>query len=147
LDFGIKCVIAPSYGEIFENNFFKNGLLPIKITNKGDLEKVAAEARAKKEIEIDLPNQRINDASGNKICSFEVEEFRKQCLVNGLDDIGLTLQLEDKIDAFEKKMSAQTPWLDGTGYLKRDKSGKLAAKAVPVPKTNRGQEVKEPLEW
>ena len=147
LDFGIKCIIAPSYADIFFNNTFKNGMLPIAITNKDDLEKIAAEARAKKEIEVDLPNQTINDAAGNKICSFEVEEFRKHCLVNGLDDIGLTLQLEEKISDFEKKMSIQTPWLDGTGYLKRDKSGKLAAKAVPVPKTNRGQEIKEPLEW
>jgi len=147
LDFGIKCVIAPFFSDIFFNNIFKNGMLAIAITNKDDLEKIAAEARAKKEIEIDLPNQTINDAAGNKICSFEVEEFRKHCLVNGFDDIGLTLQLEEKISAFEKKMSALTPWLDGTGYLKRDKSGKLAAKAVPVPKTNRGQEVKEPLEW
>ena len=93
------------------------------------------------------PNQIINDASGKKICSFEVEEFRKHCLVNGLDDIGLTMQMEDKINAFEKKMTQNTPWLDGSGYLKRGKSGKLAAKAVPVPKTNRGEEVKEPLEW
>jgi 3-isopropylmalate dehydratase len=68
-------------------------------------------------------------------------------LVNGLDDIGLTMQMEDKIKAFEKKMTQQTPWLDGSGYLKRAKSGKLAVKAVPVPKTNRGEEVKEPLEW
>jgi 3-isopropylmalate dehydratase len=147
LDFGIKCVIAPSFSDIFFNNIFKNGMLAIAITNKDDLDKIAAEARAMKEIEIDLPNQTINDESGKKICSFDVEEFRKHCLVNGLDDIGLTMQMEDKINAFEKKMTEQTPWLDGSGYLKRDKSGKLAAKAVPVPKTNRGQEVKEPLEW
>ena len=147
LDFGIKCVIAPSFSDIFFNNIFKNGMLAIAITNKDDLDKIAAEARAMKEIEIDLPNQTINDESGKEICSFDVEEFRKHCLVNGLDDIGLTMQMEDKINAFEKKMTEQTPWLDGSGYLKRDKSGKLAAKAVPVPKTNRGQEVKEPLEW
>jgi 3-isopropylmalate dehydratase len=147
LDFGIKCVIAPSYADIFFNNTFKNGMLPIAITNKADLNKIATEARAGKEIEIDLPNQTINDASGKKICGFDVEEFRKHCLVNGLDDIGLTMQMEDKIKAFEKKMTQQTPWLDGSGYLKRAKSGKLAVKAVPVPKTNRGEEVKEPLEW
>jgi 3-isopropylmalate dehydratase len=147
LDFGIKCVIAPSYADIFFNNTFKNGMLPIAITNKDDLDKIAAEARAGKEIEVDLPNQTINDASGKKICSFDVDEFRKHCLINGLDDIGLTMQMEDKIKAFEKKMTQQTPWLDGSGYLKRDKSGRLAAKAVPVPKTNRGEEVKEPLEW
>jgi 3-isopropylmalate dehydratase len=147
LDFGIKCVIAPSYADIFFNNTFKNGMLPIAITNKADLEAIAVEARAGHEIEVDLPNQVINDASGKKICSFDVEEFRKHCLVNGLDDIGLTMQMEEKIAAFEKKMTLNTPWLDGSGYLKRGKSGKLAAKAVPVPKTNRGEELKEPLEW
>ena len=147
LDFGIKCVIAPSYADIFFNNTFKNGMLPIAITNKADLDAIAAEAHAGKDIEVDLPNQTISDASGKKICSFEVEEFRKHCLVNGLDDIGLTMQMEDKISAFEQKMTARTPWLDGSGYLKRGKNGKLAAKAVPVPKTNRGEEIKEPLEW
>lgn len=147
LDFGIKCVIAPSYADIFFNNTFKNGMLPIAITNKDDLEAIAAEARAGKEIEVDLPNQTINNASGKKICSFDVEEFRKHCLINGLDDIGLTMQMEDKINAFEKRMSKETPWLDGSEYLKRGKNGKLAAKAVPVPKTNSGEEKKEPLEW
>jgi len=68
-------------------------------------------------------------------------------LVNGLDDIGLTMQMEEKINAFEKKMSRETPWLDGTGYLKRGKGGKLAVKPAPVTKTNRGEVVKEPLEW
>lgn len=147
LDFGIKCVIAPSYADIFFNNTFKNGMLPIAITNKADLDAIAAEARAGREIEVDLPNQSINDAQGKKICSFEVEEFRKHCLVNGLDDIGLTMQMDDKISAFEKKMTQNTPWLDGSGYLKRGKGGKLAVKAVPVTKTNRGEVVKEPLEW
>lgn len=147
LDFGIKCVIAPSYADIFFNNTFKNGMLPIAITNKADLDAIATEARAGNEIEVDLPNQVINDASGKKICSFDVEEFRKHCLVNGLDDIGLTMQMEEKINAFEKRMTQNTPWLDGSGYLKRGKSGKLAAKAVPVPKTIRGDVIKEPLEW
>jgi 3-isopropylmalate dehydratase len=147
LDFGIKCVIAPSYADIFFNNTFKNGMLPIAITNKADLDAIATEAHAGNEVEVDLPNQVIKDGSGKKICSFDVEEFRKHCLVNGLDDIGLTMQMEEKINAFEKKMTQNTPWLDGSGYLKRGKSGKLAAKAVPVPKTNRGEAIKEPLEW
>jgi len=147
LDFGIKCVIAPSYADIFFNNTFKNGMLPIAITNKTDLEVIAIEARAGNGIEVDLPNQVIKDGSGKNICSFDVEEFRKHCLVNGLDDIGLTMQMEDKINAFEKKMTQNTPWLDGSGYLKRGKSSKLAAKAVPVPKTNRGEEIEEPLDW
>lgn len=147
LDFGIKCVIAPSFADIFNNNVFKNGMLPITITNKTDIEAIASEAKAGNEVEIDLPNQLIKKANGDVICSFDVEEFRKHCLVNGLDDIGLTMQLEDKIAEFEKKMTLETPWLDGTAYLRRGKDGRLAAKAVPVPKTNRGEEKKEPLDW
>ncbi|KAK4217770.1 3-isopropylmalate dehydratase [Rhypophila decipiens] len=147
-DFGVKTVIAPSFADIFFNNSFKNGMLPIAITNADDLAKVHAEAVAGREIEVDLPNQLIKDAEGKTLCSFEVEEFRKHCLINGLDDIGLTLQLGDKIDEFEKKMTRETPWLDGKAYLKRKgQGGKLAAKAVPVPRTNRGEEKKEPLEW
>ena len=150
LDFGIKCVIAPSYADIFFNNTFKNGMLPIAITNKDDLEACATEARAGRDLEVDLPNQVINDGNGKKICSFQVEEFRKHCLVNGLDDIGLTMQMEDKILAFEKKMTQNTPWLNGSGYLKRDKNGKLGklvVNPIKVPTTNRGEVLKEPLDW
>lgn len=148
LDFGIKCVIAPSYADIFYNNTFKNGMLPIKVDNRADLDAIAAEARAGRELEVDLPGQAIRNSAGDVICRFEVEEFRKHCLVNGLDDIGLTMQLEDKITEFERAMSRQTPWLDGSGYLRRrGQGGRLAAKAVPVPKTNRGEEKTEPLEW
>ncbi|KAK2613765.1 hypothetical protein N8I77_000655 [Diaporthe amygdali] len=147
-DFGIRCVIAPSFADIFFNNTFKNGMLPIPIKDQDHLDAIAAEAHAGREVEVDLPNQLIKDAAGNTICSFDVEEFRKHCLVNGLDDIGLTLQMEDKISEFEKKMTRETPWLDGTAYLKRKgQGGKLAAKAVPVPTTNRGETKKEPLEW
>jgi 3-isopropylmalate dehydratase len=146
LDFGLRCIIAPSFADIFFNNTFKNGMLPIAITNQVDLDKIAAEARAGKEIEVDLPNQEIRDASGNIICKFEVEEFRKHCLVNGLDDIGLTLQLEDKIVEHEKKVSETTPWINGTSYLRR-KGGKLAVKAAKVPTTNRGQELNDPIDW
>lgn len=148
LDFGIKCVIAPSFADIFFNNMFKNGMLPVRVENKADMDAIAAEARAGRELEIDLPNQVIKNSAGDAICKFDVEEFRKHCLVNGLDDIGLTMQLEDKIAAFERSMTENTPWLDGKSYLKRKgQGGKLAAKAVPVPKTNRGEEKKEPLEW
>nr|AET79175.1 3-isopropylmalate dehydratase [Claviceps fusiformis] len=148
LDFGIKCIIAPSFADIFFNNTFKNGMLPIRIDNKADLDAIADEARAGRDLEIDLPNQQIKNSAGAPICSFDVEEFRKHCLVNGLDDIGLTMQMEDKITEFEKKMTLNTPWLDGSAYLKRPgQGGRLAAKAVPVPKTNRGEEKTEPLEW
>lgn len=147
-DFGVKSVIAPSFADIFFNNSFKNGMLPIPIKDKADLERVHAEAVAGREVEIDLPNQEIKDADGNLLCKFDVEEFRKHCLVNGLDDIGLTMQMEDKIAEFERKMSQETPWLDGTGYLKRKgMGGKLAVKAAPVPRTNRGDVKSEPLEW
>jgi 3-isopropylmalate dehydratase len=123
-------------------------MLPIKIENKADLDAIADEARAGREVEVDLPNQLIKNATGGTICSFDVEEFRKHCLVNGLDDIGLTMQMEDQIGEFEAKMTKNTPWLDGTAYLKRPgQGGKLAAKAVSVPRTNRGEEKKEPLEW
>ncbi len=148
LDFGIKCVIAPSFGDIFFNNMFKNGMLAIPIRNQAHIEAIADEGRAGREIEVDLPNQAIKDAAGRTICAFDVDDFRKHCLVNGLDDIGLTMQLEDKIADFERKMTTNAPWLDGTSYLKRrGQGGKLAAKAVPVPKTNRGDEKTEPLEW
>lgn len=148
LDFGITCIIAPSYADIFFNNTFKNGMLPLAIPDQKTLLKIAEESKAGREIEIDLPNQRVNDASGNKLADFEVEEFRKHCLVNGLDDIGLTMQMEDKIRSFEDRRSIDTPWLDGSGYLKRgNRSGPVQVEAAPVPKSNRGEPLEEPLEW
>ena len=149
LDFGITCVIAPSYADIFFNNTFKNGMLPLIIPDQSALLRVADEAKAGREIEVDLVHQRINDASGNHLVSFDVEEFRKHCLVNGLDDIGLTMQMEDKIKKFETKRTLNTPWLDGNGYLQRGVAnhGPVAVKARPVPTTNRGQSIDEPLEW
>lgn len=148
LDFGITCIIAPSYADIFFNNTFKNGMLPLAIPDQKTLLKIAEECKAGREIEIDLPYQRVNDASGNKLADFEVEEFRKHCLVNGLDDIGLTMQMEDKISKFEDRRSIDTPWLDGSGYLKRgNRSGPVKVESVPVPKSNRGEPLEEPLEW
>ncbi|KAI9371501.1 aconitase family-domain-containing protein [Aspergillus egyptiacus] len=148
LDFGIKCIIAPSFADIFFNNTFKNGMLPVVISDPVNLDKIAAEARAGREVEVDLVNQEVKDAQGNKLASFDVDAFRKHCLVNGLDDIGLTLQMEEKIRAFEAKRSLETPWLDGKAYLKRGKRGGPAmVEAAPVPKTNRGDVKNEPLEW
>lgn len=145
LDFGIKCVIAPSYADIFFNNTFKNGMLPIVIKDKAALDRIAKEADAGREIEVDLPKQVVNDASGNKLADFDVEEFRKHCLVNGLDDIGLTMQQSDLISTYEAKQKTEYPWIGDSGYLKR--KGPVKVQAVPVPKTNRGEEIKEPLEW
>ncbi|KKK16883.1 putative 3-isopropylmalate dehydratase [Aspergillus ochraceoroseus] len=147
LDFGIKCIIAPSFADIFFNNTFKNGMLPIVIPDTAVLQKIADEAHAHREVEIDLVNQEIKDAEGNKLASFDVDAFRKHCLVNGLDDIGLTLQMEDKIRTFEAKRTLETPWLDGSGYLKRGRRGATMVEAAPVPKTNRGDVKTEPLEW
>ena len=147
LDFGIRCVIAPSYADIFFNNTFKNGMLPVIISDKAAINKIADEARAGHEIEVDLINQVVKDAHGQELAAFDVEEFRKHCLVNGFDDIGLTMQMEDKISKFELRRTTDTPWLDGTGYLKRDRKGPVKVEAAPVPKTNRGEEKTEPLEW
>jgi 3-isopropylmalate dehydratase len=147
LDFGIKCIIAPSFGDIFFNNTFKNGMLPVRITDQATLNKIYEEAKAGKEIEVDLPNQVIRSADGTELAKFEVEEFRKHCLVNGLDDIGLTMANQEKIEKHEQKRSAVWPWLDGSGYLKRHGRGPMKIQAQPVPKTNRGEEIQEPLEW
>ena len=147
LDFGIKCVIAPSYADIFFNNTFKNGMLPIIMSDRSGLERIAAEAKAGREIEVDLVNQVVKDSQGQDIAHFDVESFRKHCLVNGLDDIGLTMQMEDKITGFEKRRTRDTPWLDGSGYMKRGRQGPVKVEAAPVPKTNRGDVKDEPLEW
>jgi 3-isopropylmalate dehydratase len=147
LDFGIKCVIASSFGDIFYNNTFKNGMLPLKITNEDDLRRIYEQAKAGKEIEVDLEAQVVKDAAGKDLAKFEVESFRRHCLLNGLDDIGLTMEKEDKILRFEKRRSEETPWLDGSGYLSRHRKGPVKVEAEPVPKTNRGEEKTEPLEW
>ena len=148
LDFGITCIIAPSFADIFFNNTFKNGMLPLVVDDQAKLLKIAAEAKAGHEIQVDLLTQQVKDAAGNLLATFDVEEFRKYCLVNGLDDIGLTMQMEDKIKKFESRRSIETPWLDGSGYLKQARrSGPVKIEAAPVPKTNRGEELEEPLEW
>ena len=148
LDFGITCIIAPSFADIFFNNTFPNGILPLAISNQMSLLHIAEEAKAGREIEVDLIHQRVNDASGNKLADFEVEEFRKHCLINGLDDIGLTMQMEAKIKKFENRRTIDTPWLDGRGYLKKGKRrGPVQVEAAQIPQTNRGEEIDEPLEW
>ncbi|MCJ1479368.1 3-isopropylmalate dehydratase [Lambiella insularis] len=148
LDFGITCVIAPSYADIFFNNTFKNGMLPLVISHRPTLLRITEEAKAGREIEVDLVKQRVNDAEGNKLVDFEVEEFRKHCLVNGLDDIGLTMQMEDKIRTFESRMAMDTPWIGDRGYLRRgSRFEPVKLEAVAVPMTEQGEYLKEPLEW
>ncbi|MGB0477764.1 MAG: 3-isopropylmalate dehydratase small subunit [Parvibaculales bacterium] len=109
LDFGIRCIIAPSFADIFYNNCFKNGILPI-VLPQAEVDKLMDDAKrgANATISVDLENQTINGPDGGTI-SFEVDGFRKQCLMEGLDDIGLTLQKAQAIDAYEGALDAQ-PW-------------------------------------
>ncbi len=110
-DFGFRVVIAPSFADIFFNNSFKNGLLPI-VLSEACVEHLFQETFATLgyQLSIDLESQSITTPSGEKI-PFEVDAFRKYCLLNGLDDIGITLQDADAIRAYEKKRSVEAPWL------------------------------------
>ena len=107
-DFGIKCVISSSFADIFYNNCFKNGILPIKTDEQVVIE-LSEYSKRKEEIEIDLEKQEIRH--GNKITKFKVDSFKKKCLIEGLDDIALSLEKTSKIDNFEKKIKKNTPWL------------------------------------
>ncbi len=111
LDFGIRCVVAPSFADIFYNNCFKNGILPI-VLPQADIDKLLddAERGANAVISIDLEHQEIRGPDGGCI-RFDIDPFRKQCLLNGWDDIGLTLRNEAKISAFEARRQAEAPWL------------------------------------
>ena len=110
-DFGIKCIISTSFADIFYNNSFKNGLLPIMVT-KDEKDALLEDAKDKEnpEIEIDLENQEIRRPNGGKI-KFKIDPFRKKCLLEGLDDIGLTELHENKIKSFEESRSTKHPWL------------------------------------
>ena len=111
LDFGIKCVISTSFADIFYNNCFKNGILPIKVS-KEQLDALMddAERGANATLSVDLENQVIQGPDGGEI-KFEIDEFKRHCLLNGLDDVGLTMQVNDKIDNFEDQQKAGQPWL------------------------------------
>ena len=110
LDFGIRCVIAPSFADIFYNNCFKNGILPIRVT-QDDLDKLFddAERGANATLTIDLANQEIRGPDGGKV-KFEIDPFRKHCLMNGLDDIGLTMEKKSSIDDYEAKLKKERAW-------------------------------------
>jgi len=111
LDFGIRCVISTDFADIFYNNSSKNGILLIKVTPE-ELEKLMddAERGANATLTVDLESQEITGPDGGVI-KFEVDQFKKHCLLNGLDDIGLTLQKKDKIDGYEAKQKSAEPWL------------------------------------
>ena len=109
-DFGIKCVVSTSFADIFYNNCFKNGILPVVLPqDQVDILMKDAEKGANSIIEVDLENQTIASSDG-EIFSFEVDPFKKHCLLNGLDDIGLTMEKEDKITAYESKAVQMFPW-------------------------------------
>jgi len=109
LDFGIRSIISTSFADIFFNNCFKNGILPIVIS-QDICNELMELANQKKIFKIDLPNQLIK-VEDNEICSFKIDEFRKKCLIEGLDDISLTLNNITKIESFEKKMRNLKPWM------------------------------------
>ena len=109
LDFGIKCVIGPSFADIFYNNCFKNGMLPIILDEK-KIEELIQYSRRKENIEINLMKQEI--IFGNKRIKFEVDSFNKNCLLNGLDDINMSLEHSDKISSYEDKNKKNRPWVN-----------------------------------
>ena len=110
LDFGIRCVISTSFGDIFYNNCFKNGILPIRVSQE-DLDKLFddAERGANATLTIDLASQEIRGPDGGKV-KFEIDPFRKHCLMNGLDDIGLTMEKKSSIDDYEAKLKKERAW-------------------------------------
>lgn len=110
-EYGFRTVIAPSFADIFYNNCFKNGMLPVILSEK-DVDELFKECFANTgyQLTVDLENQKVISPSGKEY-SFEVDAFRKHCLLNGLDDIGLTLRNADEIKAFEEKAKAERPWV------------------------------------
>jgi 3-isopropylmalate/(R)-2-methylmalate dehydratase small subunit len=112
LDFGIRAVIAPSFADIFFNNCFKNGILPIVLPQEqiDILQREASEAEDPT-FTIDLDKQEIHRPTGNEVLTFDVDSFRKHCLLNGLDDVGLTMQKSKRIGDFEAAQKASQPWL------------------------------------
>ncbi len=108
LDFGITCVISSSYADIFYNNCFKNGILPITISEE-KIKELAEYSNRKEEISIDLIEQKIT--FGNNEIKFEIDDFKKECLIEGYDDIALSLNHKSKIESFENKVKSERPWI------------------------------------
>ena len=108
LDFGIKCIIGPGFADIFYNNCFKNGMLPI-VLSKNNLKEIVEYSKRKEMVEINLTKQEIK--FGNKIINFEIDPFKKECLLNGLDDISLTLKKLDQISFYEENLKKTKPWV------------------------------------
>ena len=109
LDFGIKCVISPSFADIFYNNCFKNGMLPIILDEK-KIEELIQYSERKRSIEINLKKQEI--IFGNKIIKFAIDPFKKKCLLNGLDEIAMSLEQSQKISSYENEIMENKPWIN-----------------------------------
>ena len=109
LDFGFKCIIAPSFADIFYNNCFKNGILPIRL-NQEKVDILMEEAKSKNELIVNLEDQKII-CKNESLIDFEIDSFRKKCLLEGLDDIGLTLQKKEKITQYETQLKLSHPWI------------------------------------
>ena len=108
LDYGLRCIISTSFADIFYNNCFKNGILPVTV-RQDELDKLMKAAQRGETLTVDLVTQEIQGSDGIKI-TFDIDPFRKHCLLNGLDDIGLTLEKADKIDAYEARAAKTRPW-------------------------------------
>ena len=108
MDFGITCVISSSYADIFYNNCFKNGILPITIS-EDQIKEISEYSNRKEEISVNLPEQTIS--FGNKQIKFEIDQFKKKCLIEGLDDIALSLEKSEKIVSYENKIKEKKPWI------------------------------------
>ena len=107
LDFGIKCIISPGFADIFYNNCFKNSMLPI-VLSQNNLEEIVEYSKRKEIVEINLTKQEIK--FGNKIINFKIDPFKKECLLNGLDDISLSLEKSEKISSYEENLKKTKPW-------------------------------------
>jgi 3-isopropylmalate/(R)-2-methylmalate dehydratase small subunit len=109
LDFGIRCVISSSFADIFYNNCFKNGMLPLILEQK-KIDEIIEYSKRKQNIEINLTKQEIK--FGNKLVKFEIDQFRKNCLLNGVDDIAMSLEKKNEIELFEDNLKKNKPWIN-----------------------------------
>ena len=109
LDFGIRCIISSSFADIFYNNCFKNGMLPLILEQK-KIDEIIEYSKRKQNIEINLTKQEIK--FGNKLVKFEIDQFRKNCLLNGVDDIAMSLEKKNEIELFEDNLKKNKPWIN-----------------------------------
>jgi len=114
-DFGIRCVIAPSFAEIFRSNSMQNGMLPVVIPQE-KCKDLAKDAELGLDLEVDLEKQEVRRMNGKPPIPFTIDPFRRHCLLNGLDDIALTMQRGATIEVFEQRRTEMWPWLNGFGY-------------------------------